>query len=99
MSGVRSSQHPPVNVPEWEFSRLEYLPVTQGVAGSSPVHSAIFDNAGRAHCDSVPFLVYAYTMPGVGAGDDHLCVVSFWSWVCLSFLLVFFRVCVLGWFV
>ena len=24
----------------WQFSWLEYLPVTQGVAGSSPVHTA-----------------------------------------------------------
>ena len=31
----------------WEFSWLEYLPVTQGVAGSSPVHTAIRKNENR----------------------------------------------------
>ena len=30
----------------WQFSWLEYLPVTQGVAGSSPVHTAKEFNLG-----------------------------------------------------
>ena len=35
---------------DWQFSWLEYLPVTQGVAGSSPVQSAscLYSSVGRA---------------------------------------------------
>ena len=32
---------------EWQFSWLEYRPVTPGVAGSSPVHSAMSKRISR----------------------------------------------------
>ena len=32
----------------WQFSWLEYLPVTQGVAGSSPVHTANEESIAKA---------------------------------------------------